>query len=203
MAKLFITVSPSAGGKTTINRRLVESIEDLKISISYTSRALRPGDREGVDYFFITDAEFAKRIKEGEFIEYARVHEKYYGTSKAELGRLIKSGFDVLLEIDVQGATQIRNKFSDAVSIFILPPGFEALKQRLKARRTDNKQQIEIRLKDAKKELEEAGNYDYIVVNDDVVTAVDDMSSIIRSERLKVDNSRDFLENFIDGISLK
>jgi len=203
MAGLFITVSPSAGGKTTINRRLQKELEGLKISISYTTRPPRQGDKEGVDYYFVGKSEFEEKIEHGDFVEYAKVHGYYYGTSVAKLNEIISAGFDVILEIDVQGASQIKKKYPQATGIFILPPNFEVLKKRLKDRNTDDEEQIMIRLKDARKELEEVDNYDYIVVNDSLESAVEDMKSIIRAERRKVGNNRKFLENFIADISLK
>ena len=196
MGLIFVTASPSAGGKTTINRRLIKTDPGLALSISFTSRSPRKGEREGHDYYFVSESEFKKKIREGDFVEYARVHGSYYGTSISKLSELMESGFDVLLEIDVQGARQIKEKYPESCLIFILPPNFEVLSKRLQARQTETGVEIEVRLRDAKKELEEVSNYDYIVVNDDLEDAVNDMKMIIGARRRMVLNNQDFLKNF-------
>jgi len=199
MGNIFVTASPSGGGKTTINRQLLKMLPNLKLSISYTTRSPRPRDKEGVDYYFIDEKEFKDKIKNNDFVEYAKVHGCYYGTSASKMNELLAKSYDVLLEIDVQGAAQIKKQFSNACLIFILPPTMQVMIDRLKARQTENDTQLKVRLDTAKKELEEIHNYDYIVVNDDLETAVNDMMRIIETVGLKVENNKDFIDRFFNN----
>jgi guanylate kinase len=202
MGRLVVLAAPSGGGKTTLSRKIVETIPNIEISISYTTRAMRDGETDGVHYYFITKDEFKKKIDEGDFVEYAEVHEKFYGTSISKLKEITDAGKHVFLDIDVQGAEQIKKKFPNAILIFILPPNFNVLKQRLAGRKTESDDQIKLRLKDAQKELEEVHSYDYIVVNDKLEKAAEEIKSVIIAEELKVSENKDFIDSFISDIKL-
>jgi guanylate kinase len=181
---LFVVSAPSGAGKTTIVRRVISQLAGVSLSISCTTRAPRPGEQEGVDYAFITRAEFDAMKQEGRFIEWAQVHGDLYGTPRANLERL-SEGVDVVLEIDTQGARRIREVVSDAVLIFILPPSLEVLQERLRSRGGDAEEAIAARLQYAQKELDQTARYDYIVVNDKIEEATQEVASIIIAERCK------------------
>lgn len=181
---LFVVSAPSGAGKTTIVRRVISQLAGVSLSISCTTRAPRPGEQEGVDYSFITRAEFSALEQAGRFIEWAQVHGDLYGTPRANLERL-RQGEDLVLEIDTQGAMKIREAFSDAVLIFILPPSLEVLKGRLRSRGGDAEETIRARLHNAQKELDQMGCYDYIVVNEEIEEATREVASIIIAERCK------------------
>ncbi|MBW5802827.1 guanylate kinase [Coxiella endosymbiont of Ornithodoros amblus] len=186
-SNLFIISAPSGAGKTSLVRALVKTLAEIKISISYTTRPKRPGDQEGVDYFFIDEARFQAMVKEGDFLEYATIYERHYGTEKDWVLRQLKAGRDVLLEIDWQGACQIRELFPPALSIFILPPSIEALRERLIKRRQDDTAIIEQRLALSRKEMAYYKEFDYLVVNDNFDQAVQNLIHIISAERLQRD----------------
>jgi guanylate kinase len=181
---LFVVSAPSGAGKTTIVRRVISQLAGVSLSISCTTRAPRPGEQEGVDYSFITRAEFSALEQAGRFIEWAQVHGDLYGTPRANLERL-RQGEDLVLEIDTQGAMKIREAFSDAVLIFILPPSLEVLKGRLRSRGGDAEEAIRARLHNAQKELAQMGCYGYIVVNEEIEEATREVASIIIAERCK------------------
>lgn len=202
MGRLVILAAPSGGGKTTLSRKIIETMPDIEISISYTTREMRPGEKDGVHYYFIKEDEFKKKIEEGDFIEYAEVHKKYYGTSLSKLKEITDAGKHVFLDIDVQGAAQLKKKIPNAILIFILPPSFDVLKQRLMDRKTENDDQIKLRLQGSQKELEEVYKYDYIVVNDQLEKAAEEIKSVIIAEELKVSENKDFLDSFISDIKL-
>lgn len=183
---LFIVAAPSGAGKTTLVRALVEKIDNIKISISYTTRPPRPNEKNGIDYFFVTGSQFQQMIIEQAFLEYAEVYNFHYGTGKTWVMEQLDAGFDVVLEIDWQGANQIRHLFPPALSIFILPPSASVLKQRLEKRRQDRADVIKARLKQAKDEIVHYRDFDYLVVNDDFDRAVQDLASIVRAERLQL-----------------
>jgi guanylate kinase len=182
---LFIISAPSGSGKTTLCARLVESVDSLYRSISMTTRAPRPGEKDGMDYIFIEKPEFLKRLKKDEFLEWAKVFGEYYGTPKKHITHMIKRGSDVLLSIDVQGAMKIKRLKLDAVYIFILPPSMTMLKERLINRSTDSKEAIRERLNVSKKEIACSQRYDYIVVNNRLESALDNLRAIIMAERCK------------------
>ncbi len=176
--KLFVISGPSGCGKGTICK-ILEEEENIKISISATTRLPRNGEEEGVNYFFLTREEFEKKIKESAFYEYANVFENYYGTLKDKVDDLLNEGYNVILEIDVQGAMQIKEVNKDVVMIFIMPPSEEELKNRLLGRKTESEEQVNLRLLEAKKEMEFAFKYDYTVVNDSLDVAVKEIKDII------------------------
>jgi len=180
----FILSSPSGGGKTTLRDEILKRYPAIKYSVSYTTRKPRPGDVNGRDYHFVDKEEFKKLVKEDKFLEYAEVHSNSYGTGKEILKELDK-GFDVLLDIDVQGGETIKKNFKDAVLLFILPPSWKILENRLRSRNTDAKDVIEKRLEGAKKEIERLFNYDYLLVNDTIDSMVTMFQDIYVSEKNK------------------
>lgn len=179
---LFVMSAPSGAGKTTLSRQLLERETGLQHSISYTTRAMRSTEQDGMDYHFVTCDTFKHMIDKGEFVEWAKVHDNYYGTSMADIDRLCARGHDVLLDIDVQGAEQLRACGLDAVFIFIVPPDMEVLRQRLHQRDSDPAEVIEKRVKNAYQELQQAPRYDYIVINDKLDHAVQSLHAIIKAE---------------------
>ena len=182
---LFIISAPSGSGKTTLCTRLVESVDSLYRSISMTTRAPRPGEKDGMDYIFIEKPEFIKRQRRNEFLEWAKVFGEYYGTPKKHILHMLKRGNDVLLSIDVQGAMKIKRLKLRAVYIFILLPSLSMLKERLINRSTDSKEAIRERLNIARKEIACSRRYDYIIVNNRLESALDNLRAIIISERCK------------------
>ncbi len=177
--------APSGAGKTTLCRRVVAADKRLRESVSYTSRQPRRGERNNRDYTFVTADEFRKMASRGEFVEWAEVHGNLYGTSRKRLRDLLAKGFDVLLDIDTQGAAQFRRAFPDGVFIFILPPSREALRQRLEGRGANSKADMERRMGNAAREMKNYKNYDYVIVNDVLNDAVSGLRAIIESERLR------------------
>jgi guanylate kinase len=178
----IILSSPSGAGKTTIARQLLARRNDLGYSISCTTRAPRPGERDGTDYFFLSGEEFDARRLAGDFAEWARVHGNLYGTLKSEIRRVLDSGRHVVMDIDVQGARQIMAAFPAAVTVFVLPPSGEVLLDRLRKRKTESPQQLVARLNSALKELRAVEEYEYVVVNDDLDHAVLRLGSIVDAE---------------------
>jgi guanylate kinase len=180
---LFIVSAPSGTGKTTLVERLVQVLPDLTMSRSYTSRAARAGERDGVDYNFISRDRFEAMAEKGEFLECAEVFGNLYGTSTADTDRCLSTGRDLVLVIDVQGARQVRRLRPDSVGIFVLPPSFAVLEQRLRGRSKDSDAAIARRLEVARQEVGGVVDYDYVVINDEVDRAVERLQSIVRAER--------------------
>lgn len=178
--KLIILSAPSGTGKSTAVASLCALMPQLQVSVSCTTRPKRPQEQEGKDYFFLTEAEFRARMATGDFAEWAQVHGNFYGTPKAPLEEVLRSDQVMLLDLDVQGGMQLKKAFPQAVSIFLLPPSFEVLQERLQGRATDSPEQIRLRLENAKRELEYQSFYDYCVVNDNLEQAVRDIEKIIR-----------------------
>ena len=176
---MFVVSAPSGAGKTTLCRTVIKEFHRLSYSVSHTTRAARAGETDGVDYFFISKKEFEDRIAENYWAEWARVHDNYYGTSRAFLAEKINSGQSILLDIDVQGAKQIKTAFPEAVTIFVMPPSFEELENRLRKRGMDSDEVIEKRLENAGREMDRKGWYEYIVINDDFEQARRKMIDII------------------------
>jgi guanylate kinase len=185
MSIVFIISAPSGSGKSTLVNKVRSQIPGLEFSISYTTRKPRGAEQNGKEYFFITREQFEDMIRSGEFLEHADVHGYYYGTAKRFLCDAEKAGKDLLLDIDVQGAAQIKSKFPDAVSIFILPPNRSELERRLRERSQDSEEVIQKRLKGARREIENYGKYDYILVNDRLEESVGALEAILLAERLK------------------
>jgi len=182
---LFIISAPSGTGKTTLCKQLTAKLPGLWHSISYTTRKPRPGEEHGREYFFIEEQPFREMIDRNEFVEWAHVYGHLYGTPRKSLTEKIEQGMDVLLEIDVQGAMQVKKRFEDSVSIFILPPSMAALKSRLQTRASDTAEEIQGRLNKVKEEVWSYREYAYIVRNEDLGRSLRDLESIFWSERLK------------------
>jgi len=176
---LFVIAAPSGAGKTTLVRTLLQRVPEVRFSVSYTTRPARPGERNGADYSFVTVAEFERMIRSGDFLEHARVFDHWYGTSKAHVEALRAAGHPVLLEIDWQGAQQVRRAVPDARTIFIVPPDVAELERRLRGRKTDSEAVIQRRLKDSLSDLTHWKEFDYIVVNDDLEVAAEEFASIV------------------------
>lgn len=183
----FILSGPSGAGKTTLYKKAVDFFPDLRHSISYTTRPPREGDRHGEDYWFVDSDEFDRMVLEGEFLEYARVHGRMYGTSKKDLDEMLGEGLDVILEIDVQGADKVREVFRGGVYVFVLPPSVGACRERLTGRGKDSPEEIEGRLNIALQEIKRALDYDYIIVNDDLESAFERLKSVVVAERVRKD----------------
>ncbi|HXG22385.1 MAG TPA: guanylate kinase [Methylomirabilota bacterium] len=183
---LFILSAPSGAGKTTLTHQILERTPDLRLSVSYTTRAPRPGEKEGRDYHFINEAQFEAMRTAGAFAEWAQVHGFLYGTARAPLDEALANSRDFLLDIDVQGARQLKTAYPEAISIFILPPSWRELEARLRSRGTDREEVITRRLQRAREETLALGSYDYMVVNDRVDRALAVLLGIIQAERARV-----------------
>ncbi len=177
--KLFVLSGPSGVGKGTLREHALNNAPNLKYSISCTTRKPREGETDGIEYRFISRETFREYISRGLFLEYAHVHEDYYGTLKADVVNELESGHDVLLEIDVQGALQVKEKMPEAVLIFVAPPSVEVLTQRLTGRGTENAESLNVRLSNAIGELSYKDKYDYVIVNDDLESACEELRRII------------------------
>jgi guanylate kinase len=182
---LFVISAPSGSGKSTLCRELLRKIPGIKLSVSYTTRKPRKGETNNIHYTFISQKRFKNMINSGEFAEWAMVHGNLYGTSMKRLKKLSKEGYDIILDIDVQGALQVKNSYKNAVYIFILPPSMRVLKQRLMNRKTESKEAITRRLDRAKDEILSYKEYDYVIINDKLEKAYRGLESIIISTRLK------------------
>jgi len=181
---LFVVAAPSGGGKSSMVNALLEREPGIRLSVSYTTRPPRPGESEGHHYHFVDVEDFSALKGRGEFLEHAFVHGNWYATSSTWLQAQITAGQDVLLEIDWQGAAQVRSLIADSVHIFILPPSIEALRERLTKRAQDPPDVIEQRLEAAREEMRHCGEFDYVIMNQDFARAVDDLSVIVRAARL-------------------
>ena len=185
---LIVVSGPSGCGKSTVDNVLINERQNIIMSVSDTTRAKRDGETDGIDYNFITKEKKKKNIESNKYLEYAKVHSnKYYGTPSNFVNKKLKEGIDVILEIDIEGARKIKEKRSDAVFIFIMPPSMEILKSRLVGRKTETKEQVVERFKAAYKEINEVSKYNYVIVNDKVEDSVKRMSSIIDAEKSRVD----------------
>ena len=182
---LFVVSAPSGTGKTTVVERLVQIFPDLGLSRSYTSRAMRAGEKDGVDYNFITRDRFEAMIADDAFLEWADVFGNLYGTGKAETERELAAGRDLVLVIDVQGARQVRSHGANAIGIFVLPPSFEALERRLRGRSKDSEEAIRKRLTTARREIRAVAEYEYVIVKDELDACVDRLRSIVLAERAR------------------
>ena len=180
---LYVFTGPSGAGKGTVLGRLREQDDRLFYSISATTRAPRPGETDGVQYYFLSRADFEEKIAQNAFLEHARYVDNYYGTLEAPVNEKLAEGYDVILEIEVQGAMQVHEKRPDAVMVFIAPPSFEELAARLRGRGTESEEKIQKRLETAREELTHQGEFDYVIVNDEVGRAVDEIRGILAARR--------------------
>lgn len=183
--KLYIISAPSGAGKTSLVNKIVTELDFLSVSVSHTTRAMRPGESDGKHYFFVDKNQFKHMVTENKFLEHAKVFDNYYGTAQQSVEQLLDNGSDVILEIDWQGAQQVRKNHKDSISIFILPPSIEVLLDRLENRGQDSRQIIERRMQDAVSEMSHYEEFDYLIVNDEFNHALNELKSIIISHRLK------------------
>jgi guanylate kinase len=187
---VWVVSAPSGAGKTSLLRALLPTDPRLRVSVSHTTRAPRPGEEDGVHYHFVDPATFESMVVEGAFLEHAQVFENFYGTAEQSVRAGLEQGHDVVLEIDWQGARQVRRRFPEAVSIFIVPPGIAALRQRLSGRGQDSPEVIERRMQAARSEMSHFDEYDYLVVNDVFGDALGGLQAIVRAERLRLSRQR-------------
>jgi guanylate kinase len=199
---LFIISAPSGAGKTSLVRALVDTMASVVISVSHTTRRSRPGERDGIDYHFISLQRFEEMVQAGEFIEHAQVFDNHYGTAKSTLESQLDQGKDVILEIDWQGARQVREMMSGCLSVFILPPSWYALEERLRNRAQDSQQIIDRRMQDAVEEISHFDEFDFLVINDEFDQALRELKAIFRTRRLRLEAQRlrhkELLEQLLD-----
>ena len=197
---LIIVSAPSGAGKTTLVEKMLARLDGIKPSVSMTARLPRPGEEDGRHYRFVTPEAFQEMIEGGELLEWARVHGNLYGTSRVTVEETLASGCDIVLTIDVQGARAARELFSDATSIFIMPPSRTLLVERLKVRGTNEEDDLRLRLQNARHELEEYRNFDYVIINDDLESATEELIAIIRAKRCereqRISNAEEILNQF-------
>lgn len=182
---LFVISGPSGSGKTTLSSHAVKNIDNLRFSVSFTTRPIREGEVDGKDYFFVKHDEFEEMVRNGKFAEWAKVHGNLYGTPIDNINCLNDKGVDILLDIDVQGATQLKEKFSGAIFIFVVPPSMDVLEKRLKMRNSEKRDDITLRLYVVKDEIQQSKEYDYIIINDDMDSAGKMIEAIVKFERAK------------------
>ncbi|MGI8734380.1 MAG: guanylate kinase [Pyrinomonadaceae bacterium] len=196
---LFVVSSPSGGGKGTLIQRVLKRLPNLSYSVSYTTRKPRNGEVDGREYFFVSRETFTEMIEKNDFLEWAIVHSHLYGTSRFQVAQDVSQGRDIILEVDVQGAASIRNLVSDAVSVFILPPSLEVLRQRLVARGTDGPDELEVRLRNAPEELKAYKAFDYVIINEDVERAASQLGAIIEAERARLSRQEENIKRVVKG----
>lgn len=187
---LYTISAPSGAGKTSLVNALIESCDQLQVSVSHTTRAMRPGEVDGVNYHFVSEAAFLDLVAADDFLEHAKVFANHYGTSRSWVEATLNEGNDVILEIDWQGAEQVRKQFPDAIGVFILPPSTEALRERLTGRGQDDDNTINRRMAEAKSESSHYGDADYLVINDNFDRALSDLHTIFQAQRLKRDKQQ-------------
>ncbi|MCG8295926.1 MULTISPECIES: guanylate kinase [Pseudomonas] len=181
---LYIVSAPSGAGKTSLVTALIKDDQHVRVSVSHTTRAMRPGEEHGVNYHFVIHEEFKALIAKGDFLEHAEVFGNFYGTSRSALQETLDQGYDLILEIDWQGAQQVRKLMPEALSVFILPPSQEALRQRLDGRGQDSEEIIAGRMKEAVSEMVHYDEYDYVIINDDFGVALDELKAVFKANRL-------------------
>ncbi len=198
---IFIISAPSGGGKTTLCKKVLKIVPNLTFSISMTTRSARKGEKNGKDYFFLSENDFIQKIKQEKLSEWAMVHGYYYGTPKDFLEDCLSAGNNVISDIDVQGGLKIKEKYPlNSVLIFIMPPSMKILERRLRARKKDDEKTIKIRLENARKELKEIKRYDYLIINDNIEKATEHLKNVIISEQMRIRNFylKNTLSNFFN-----
>jgi guanylate kinase len=199
MTTVFIISAPSGSGKSTLVGQLMKAVPALRFSVSYTTRAPRGQEQNGLDYFFVSRDEFESRIQSGEFLEWAQVFGNYYGTHQSELDRASAEGVDLVLDIDVQGARQLKQRIPAAVSVFILAPSRKVLEQRLRSRSQDSGPVIERRLREAAEEIRNYSQYDFVLVNHEVATSLDTLVSIVKATRSRRDRMEEQIRPILNS----
>jgi guanylate kinase len=198
--KLFIVAAPSGAGKTSLVHELIDRYSDIAVSVSHTTRDQRPGEQDGVNYNFVSTEQFQQLIDQGDFLEHAEVFGNFYGTSSKWVKERLKQGLDVILEIDWQGARQVRSQFPDAISIFIIPPSKATLRTRLESRGQDKPEVIDRRMQEATSECSHYKEFDYLVVNENFGQAVAELGAIFIAHRLLVDTQEQRHQDIIDDL---
>ena len=201
--RLFVVAAPSGGGKTSLIRALLERDDRVSLSVSHTTRDPRPGEQDGVHYYFVDDDEFVRLIDDGAFLEHALVYGRRYGTTEKAVRQKLDEGFDVLLDIDWQGARQVRERITDCRTVFILPPSLSALRARLQARGQDSEAEIDRRMRQAASEISHCEEFDFAIVNDEFELALNDLHSIIRNGRQARSLDPDSLDSLLAQLTLK
>jgi len=203
--ELFIVASPSGGGKTTLIKRVIAMLAGegglAHFSVSHTTRRPRPGEQDGIDYFFVDKPTFSGMIERREFLEYAEVHGNLYGTSREEVEKNLARGCDVFLDIDVQGARQVRASVPDVVKVFVFPPSYEELLRRLKARGQDSADAIALRMQNALREMQEYAEFDYVIINNRLEEATRALAGIVASARIRPFRMRVAVEKILEGFA--
>lgn len=202
LGSLLVITAPSGAGKSTLVKRLRASLDEIAFSVSYTTRPPRLGEEHAREYFFVSVQDFEKMKSENQFLEWAKVHSNYYGTHRATVEEALKDGKDLILDIDVQGAEQIKKAMPQAVLIFIMPPSFGALSERLYSRNLDTKEVIERRLKEASSEVAYYQQFDYIIVNDDLDQATELLIAVAKSERLRPHRIENKLKSIVNSFPI-
>lgn len=196
---LVVVSGPSGAGKGTVLAHAIRNYSNLQYSVSVTTREPRPGEVDGVNYYFVTKDRFKEMLAGGELLEHQQVYGNYYGTPKQKVLDKLEEGFDVVLEIDVKGALDIKNKFPQAVMIFLTPVNRSTIEERLRGRDTETEEQLKVRIESAIDEIKQAVFYDYIVVNEDAEKGAEDIINIIKAQKCSVDNNKKFIDNLIYG----
>lgn len=197
---LIVLSGPSGCGKDTVLSQLIDSNEDIKVSVSMTTRKPRGLEVDGKDYYFVTREYFEKKIAEGSMLEYAEYNGNYYGTPKAPVDEMLNSGINVVLEIEVQGAAKIRQLYPDAVTVFLLPPSLATLEKRLRERGTEDEETLSHRLYIGEQEILRASEFDYYVINDKIRDALTDFETIISAEKLKITRNKNIINEVINNV---
>ena len=194
--RLYVISGPTAVGKGTLCKEILKDSDDFVLSISATTRKIRSNEKEGISYYFKSKEEFEDMITRQMFLEYAKVHDQYYGTPKSFVENMRKEGKNILLEIDTQGGLQVKKNDSEAILIFIAPPNLETLVERIHRRGTETEEEVQKRLKNAALEFSNMDKYDYMVINDDLATAKNELKNIFCAEKLRIKNNIDLVEEF-------
>jgi guanylate kinase len=196
-SNLIVVSGPSGAGKTSVLTRVMAELEDIRFSVSHTTRARRPDESDGVAYHFVSRREFERLISEGAFLEWADVHGEMYGTSRDEYDRAMREGMDLLLDIDVKGADQVRQKFDDAVTVFVIPPSYQDLERRLRGRGPDDEASFDRRLAVAGEEMAHFRKYQYAIVNVDLPASVEALKTVVRAARLRTSRVAETAEKIL------